>query len=36
MNRLTQRFATRPEDIAAQIAIINDYRRKPHKISFWR
>ena len=36
MNRLNQRFGTRPEDTARQIAIVNDYRRKPHKISFWR
>lgn len=36
MNRLNQRFARRPEDIKRQIAIVNDYRNKPHKIGFWR
>lgn len=36
MNRLNQRFAQRPEDVRRQIAIVNDYRRKPHKIGFWR
>ena len=36
MNRLNQRFAQRPEDVRRQIAIVNDYRSKPHKIGFWR
>ena len=36
MNRLNQRFGTRPEDVRRQIAIVNDYRSKPHKIGFWR
>lgn len=36
MNRLNQRFARRPEDVRRQIAIVNDYRSKPHKIGFWR
>lgn len=36
MDRLNQRFGTRPEDVRRQIAIVNDYRKKPHKISFWR
>lgn len=36
LNKLNDRYGTRPEDVRRQIAIINDYHRKPHKISFWR
>ena len=36
LNKLNKRFGTRPEDVRRQIAIVNDYRSKPHKIGFWR
>lgn len=36
INRLNTKLAPSKETIRQQIAINNDYRRKPHKISFWR
>lgn len=36
VNRLNTKLAPSKETIKQQIAINNAYRRKPHKISFWR